>query len=141
VITISEKEVEESHRREITEDLKKKDNKEIKSTGLILSGIGGILFLIEIMFILTYMADIILLLMIAGIISLIGTGIGVKKIKIGGIIILISIPFSIITVALLNQWVIPQIAGNIASLLLPTPFPNSVVLIFGGILCLISSDE
>jgi len=141
VITISEKEVEESHRREITEDLKKKDNKDIKDVGLILSGIGGILFLIEIMFIQTYMADIILLLMIAGIISLIGTGIGVKKIKIGGIIILISIPFSIITVALLNQWVIPQIAGNIASLLLPTPFPNSVVLIFGGILCLISSDE
>ena len=103
MITISEKEVEESHRREITEDLKKKDNKEIKSTGLILSGIGGILFLIEIMFIQTYMADIILLLMIAGIISLIGTGIGVKKIKIGDIIILISIPFSIITVALLNQ--------------------------------------
>ena len=141
MITISEKEVEESHRREITEDLKKKDNKDIKDVGLILSGIGGILFLIEIMFIQTYMADIILLLMIAGIISLIGTGIGVKKIKIGGIIILISIPFSIITVALLNQWVIPQIAGNIASLLLPTPFPNSVVLIFGGILCLISSDE
>ncbi len=141
MVPISEKEVEESHRREITEDLKKKDNKDIKGIGLILSGIGGILFLIEIMFIPPYMADIILLLMIAGIISLIGTGIGVKKIKIGGIIILISIPFSIITVALLNQWVIPQIAGNIASLLLPSPFPTSVVVIFGGILCLISSDE
>ncbi len=141
MITISEKEVEESHRREITEDSKKKDNKDIKGVGLILSGIGGILFLIEIMYIPAYMADIILLITITGIISLIGTGIGVKKIKIGGIIILISIPFSIITVALLNQWGIPQISGNIASLLLPTPFPNSVVVIFGGILCLISSDE
>ena len=141
MIPISEKEVEEKHTRETTEDFKKKDNKEIKSTGLILSGIGGILFLIETMLILTYRADIILLLIIAGITSLIGTGIGVKKIKIGGVVILISIPFSIITVALLNQWGIPQIAGNIASLLLPTPFPNSVVAIFGGILCLISSNE
>ena len=141
MITISEKEVEESHRREITEDLKKKDNKDIKDVGLILSGIGGILFLIEIMYIPANMPDIILLLMIAGIISLIGTGIGVKKIKIGGIIILISIPFSIITVALLNQWGIPQIAATISSLLLPSPFPTSVVVIFGGILCLISSDE
>ncbi len=141
MITISEKEVEESHRREITEDFKKKDNKDIKGVGLILSCIGGILFLIEILYIPANMPDIILLLMIAGIISLIGTGIGVKKIKIGGIIILISIPFSIITVALLNQWGIPQIAGNIANLLLPSPFPNSVVVIFGGILCLISSDE
>ncbi len=141
MIPISEKEVEEGHTRKTTEDFKKKDNKDIKDVGLILSGIGGILFLIEILFIPPYMPDIILLLMIAGIISLIGTGIGVKKIKIGGIIILISIPFSIITVALLNQWGIPQIATTISSLLLPSPFPTSVVVIFGGILCLISSDE
>ena len=128
VIPISEKEVEERLRR--------------KKIALILSGIGGILYLIGAFLIpITMGSANILVYIIAGVISLIGTGIGVVRIKIGGVVILISIPLSIIIVILLNLEILPQIAGLIALLLYPLPFPHSVFVVIGGILCLLGSDK
>ena len=115
MIPISEKDVEER--------IKKKEAR--KKTALFLSGIGGILYLFGASLIpITMGSANILLYLIAGVISLIGTGIGVVRIKIGGVVILISIPLSLIIVILLNPEVLPQIAGLAALLLMPLPFPT-----------------
>ena len=112
--------------------------KKLKIVALILSGIGGAIYLFYGL-ILPYYYPVKPSVIITGVISLIGTGIGVKKIKIGGIIILISIPLSLVlgTIIYFNPYTIFLI---LFTLLVPWP-PHSVCVIIGGILCVISSDE
>jgi hypothetical protein len=145
VITISDKEhnydkeVEDRLKSEITEDFKKKMGSRRK-IGLILSGIGGILYLLlsSIAFLMSsWFGDFFISPLIAGAISLIGTIIAIKKAKIGGTVILLSIPISMVSALFLLHTYL----NLILNLLMPIPFPHSVFVIIGGILCLLSSDK
>ena len=80
-------------------------------------------------------------LLITGAISLMGTIIGAIKIKIGGTVILISIPISIVITYTLN--IIPYYSFFLVILFLLNPmiFFHSGFVIIGGILCLLSSDK
>jgi hypothetical protein len=151
VIRISEKkpnhkkDVEDRLRREITSELKKKKERTRKITGLIISGVGGILYLIRMLFF--GIGDQFLLFLtipflIVGAISEIGTIIAAFRVKIGGVVILTSIPISLVIGILLNfgpYWYYPLMV--FLYLVLPFPFPHSVFVITGGILSLLSSDE
>ena len=108
-----------------------------KKAGLVLSGIGGTIYLLgSFNYILVYLGLGYLPFIIAGVISLTGTGIGVKYIKKGGVIILISIPLSFVIGFLFSRYF--HIAYFGIFLLLSQP--QFVFVIIGGILCLKSSD-
>ena len=124
-------------------------NSRKKKVSLILSCIGTILYLLSgsIPLFLLYPVDLFysLSLLLIGVISLIGTIIGVKEIKSGGAIILISIPFSIICMSILSFFP-GNFAGYtfydiVAFLLFPIPYPHSIFIIIGGIQCLRSFDD
>ncbi|MBY9016193.1 MAG: hypothetical protein KGD68_10915 [Candidatus Lokiarchaeota archaeon] len=124
-----------------------------KKAGLILSGIGVFLYLLDgsiyLLLLSPTMPVIFSLLLLTGAISLIGTKIGVKKIKMGGAVILLSIPISIVFISALNffleyfTYYVPYYTSyNIVLIVLyPIPFPHSVFVIIGGIQCLMSFDE
>ena len=150
-----EKEVEERLRREITEEFQTEKERSRRG-GSILSGIGGILYLIHsILLSLAFWGfnSINISFLIVGIISLVGIRIGVKKRRIGGIVILISIPISIVIGLIISD--IPSslttLYGNdiifiyiiyiLLSIGTGIPFLPGVFVIIGGILFLISSDE
>ncbi|GAH02777.1 unnamed protein product, partial [marine sediment metagenome] len=142
MILISEKENkdekygEERRSREFTKGFKMERR---KKAGLVLSGIGGTIYLLgssvlggSIRF-----SDIgFLLFILTGVISLIGMGIGVKKIKIGGKIILISIPLPLVIGFIYGT---NNVYGYIMGFLLLSQ-PHFVFVIIGGIVCLKSSD-
>jgi len=147
-----EKEVEERLRSEITEEFKKKKLRMRKKVALILSGIGGIIYLLQgiISFGVSFFTsgnDLLLLgisYLIVGAISLLGIIKGVKKIKLGGMVILISILISIvITLSTFYFYSISStyLYWSIIFIILPSPFPSSVFVIIGGIVCLLSSDK
>jgi len=112
-----------------------------KKIGLILSGIGGAIYLLSgfgLNYVLKYFGVRFgsLPLIITGVISLIGTGVGVKKIKIGGIIILISIPLSFVIGFIVSPYITKYYL-----MFLFFSLPHIVFVIVGGILCLKSSDS
>jgi len=137
-----EKELEQRLRREITEEFKKGSR---RKKGLRLSGIGGILYLLAgIIFFISgpyMMGHLAAPLLITGAISLMGTIIGAIKIKIGGTVVLISIPISILISYTLNPAPYFGIFVVILMLLNPMIFFHSGFVIIGGILCLLSSDK
>ena len=120
-----------------------------KKTGLILSSIGVFLYLLSsniyIFFIFPTLVIYSLSLLFTGIVSLIGIIIGLDMIKRGGAVILISIPISIVSILILNFILedIPYYTFNEICffVLYPIPYPHSVFVIIGGILCLKSFDE
>ena len=120
-----------------------------KKAGLILSGIGVFLYLLSgnIYIFLLYPTPVIysLLLLFTGAISLVGTIVGVKVIKKGGAVILISIPISIFLILILNfilEYYVSYTFNEIVFFVLyPIPYPHSVFVIIGGIQCLKSSDD
>ena len=112
-----------------------------KKIGLILSGIGGAIYLLSgfgFYYVLRYFGIRFgsLPFIITGVISLIGTGIGVKEIKIGGIIILISIPLSFVIGFIVSPYITTQYL-----IILFFSLPHIVFVIVGGILCLKHSDK
>jgi len=142
------KEVEERLRKEITEDFKKKKLGLRRKAGLILSGIGGIMYLLNgIIFFAAFMGFDYLII---GTISLIGIILikGFEKIKLGSVVILISIPISIVVTSSLMRhassyfffYVLNRFGFFLISLY-PIPFPTSVLVIIGGVLCLKSLDK
>ena len=146
-----EKEVEERLRRGIKEEFKKKKGKTRKSAGLIISGVGGILYIINgfifFGFGFYYYSWLLIPSLIAGVISQIGTTIGIFKVKIGGVVSLSSIPISIV-IGIIISFTIPQYYYYIPYtlivveiLLLPIPLPHSIHVVAGGILCLTGSDN
>ena len=111
-----------------------------KKIGLILSGIGGAIYLLSgfgFYTVLRYFGIRFgsLPFIITGVISLVGTGIGVKKIKIGSIIILISIPLSFVIGFIVSPYITRQYL-----IILFFSLPHIVFVIVGGILCLKSAD-
>ena len=152
-----EKEVEERLKREITEEFLKKKLGLRRKIALILSSIGGIIYLLEgimfcgVMFFTSSTDSLMFLIsisyLIIGEISLMGTRIAAKKIKLGGRAILISIPISIfITLVTFNFYTLNSIYLFYAIVyiilpMMPIPFPTSVFVIIGGIMLLLSSDK
>jgi len=140
VILISEKE--NSFEKEIKEELKKKGLR--KKTGLTLSGIGGIIYLINgiLLFGVAWIGNLSIPYLFIGITSLVGIGIGTKNTKMSGIVILISIPISIvITLPILNFPSIYYMIMIMFIMSIPIPFLPGVFVIIGGILCLKSSGS
>jgi len=120
-----------------------------KKSGLILSSIGVFLYLLSsniyIFFIYPTLVIYSLSLLFTGIISLIGIIIGLDMIKRGGAVILISIPISIVSILILN-FILKDISYYTFNeicffVLYPIPYPHSVFVIIGGILCVRSSDD
>ena len=112
-----------------------------KRTGLIIGSIGGGLYLIEgiiLLYVGTYIYTITPNL-IAGAIALIGTVIATKLMKIGGIIVLTTIPVIIITgiimaptYAYYYHYVFPVVGY-------PIPFAPPILVIIAGIVFLKNS--
>ena len=120
-----------------------------KKAGLILSGIGVNLYFLRGCILLFLLAPTPVIqslsLLFTGAISLIGIILGMKEIKAGGAIILISIPISIVYILILNFILeyIPYYTFYeiVLFVLYPIPFPHSVFVIIGGLMCLSSFDE
>ncbi|MFX1388516.1 MAG: hypothetical protein ACFE9Z_00465 [Promethearchaeota archaeon] len=144
----SEKVLEERLRSTIEEEFQEKGMKLRKIAGLILSGIPAIIYLSN--GLISFGSGgaynfLSIPYLISGIIALIGTIIGVKLIKLGGTVILISIIFAFFLSLLFFNFPYHMALQLIIYLLLPhfpIPFfPFGVLLIIGGILCVISSDQ
>ena len=130
-------------RSENTEEIQiedKEPKKKIKLTGLILNSIGGILYLLTVFMVTqtetgSNFPAASWPFLIAGVISLIGTMIGVKNIKAGCLIILLSIPFTFAIGLILFRY-LDCFMCLIGFVLVPIPLPHSIFVITGGILCL-----
>jgi hypothetical protein len=141
----------EMAKREIREELKTKKGKSRRIVGLITSGVGGALYLIlGIMFFITGMGYYLwyyVPLLIAGGISQTGTIVAVYKVKVGGSLLLTSLPVSIVFGIILAMvqpyyYYSPYAVITVFQfILLPFPFPHSAHVIAGGILCLLASDR
>ena len=112
-----------------------------KKTGLIIGSIGGGLYLFN-GIISLYIGYILGLFstpnLIAGAISLIGTAIATKIMKIGGIIVLTTIPVTIITgIIMFPNATIMGIAFIVVGL--PIPFAPPILVIIAGIVFLKNS--
>lgn len=141
-------EVEEGFRDDESEGLNRKNvilKRRLKLTGLILNSIGGILYLITVFMVFqTYTGSLYPSaswpFLLTGVMSLIGTIIGVKNIKTGYFIILFSIPFTI-TIGFILFRYLECFMCLIEFVVIPIPLPHSVFVINGGILCLISDRK
>ena len=161
MISISEKEqyyektVVERIKREIKEESIKKKGRSRRMVGLILSGVGGLLYLIlGLIFLFASMGYYyslfpIIPLFIAGVISQTGTIVAINKVKTGGVILLTSIPVSLVIGFILNliqpyPYYYSSLYGALMIfqyILFPIPIPHSVHVIAGAIVCLTASDN
>jgi len=120
-----------------------------KKGGLIVSGIGASLYIFQgsIFLLLLSPTPVILSvsLLFTGAISLLGMVIGINGIKVGGAITLISIPISIIYMIILNfflESITNTLSIDIIRIVFyPIPFPSSLLIFVGGILCIMSFDD
>ena len=78
--------------------------------------------------------------LVAGIITLAGTIIGVKDIKIGSMIILLSLPATFI-IGLIYIPYLDSYLFLIIYVFVPFPLPHSIFVINGGIMCFLSTDR
>jgi peptidoglycan/LPS O-acetylase OafA/YrhL len=142
----NEKDVEEGLRSENTEDFslqKEEPRKKLKVIALIISGIGGILYLITVFMIIDTDMEfgpyVGMPFLIAGVISLMGAIMGVKDIRRGSIIILLSLPGTFL-IGLIFSPYWDFYFYFITFVFVPIPLPHSILVIIGGILCLKSTD-
>ena len=116
--------------------------KKLNVTGLILTSIGGIFYLLTVFIVsqtetgANYPSSSWPFL-IAGVISLMGTIIGAKNIKFGSVIILLSLPVTFL-IGLIFSPYWHLYLYFITFVFVPIPLPHSVFVINGGILCLMS---
>ena len=134
-------------RSENTEEIQiedKEPKKKLKVIGLTLNCVGGILYLIAVFMVLDSEMGLYptasMPFLIAGVISLGGTIIGVKNIKISSMIILLSLPVTFL-IGLIFSPYWHFYLYFIAFIFIPIPLPHSVFVIIGGILCFLSSDR
>ena len=142
-----EKRVDEGFRSEIAEEISLKTQEirqKFKVAGIVISGIGAILYLITVFMVLNtgfrdYPSTSMPFLFV-GVLSLAGTIIGVKNIKRGSMIILLSLPATLIIGLIygpywgLYLYLSPYV-------FIPFPLPHSIFVINGGILCFLSTDR
>lgn len=145
-----ETEVIERAKKEIREELKTKKGKSRRIVGLITSGVGGALYLIlGLIYLATmsYYSWYYVPLLIAGAISQTGTIVAIFKVKVGGALLLTSLPISIVFGIILTMvqpyYYYSPLAVMIVFqfILFPLPIPHSAHVIAGGILCLLASDR
>jgi len=149
-----EKEIVERVKREIKEEKEKKKGRSLRLVGLIISGVGGLLYLIQgLIYLFTsrgYMSYYSLMAIIpsfiAGVISQTGTIVAISKVKIGGAILLTSIPIAFVVGIILSfaqPYYYPyyNVLYVFQYILFPLPLPHSAHVIAGAILCLIASDN
>lgn len=155
-----EKEIDEKLRSEIKEEIKRelqeekrvKSGKSRKTAGIIISGVGAILYLVEGFFFLILssgsgsMRIAAITMLIAGGISIAGVIVALYKVKIGGIITLTSIPIAMV-IGIVLQLMEPYYYYYyyywiyiIQYILFPLPIPHSIHIIAGGIVCLTAND-
>jgi hypothetical protein len=145
------REIKAEIKREIKEELHEKKGKSRKTAGIIISGVGAALYLIFGYFFLIvsygsgYMFISSLSLLIAGGISLGGVILALFKVKIGGIITLISVPIALVIGIMLvliegDYYYYYQWLNVLQFILFPLPIPHSAHVIAGGIICLTATD-
>jgi len=143
-------------KREIIAEIKAKKGGGRRLVGLIISGVGGLIYLFYGLFLLLVNYGYLPMIMrgatpmiIAGVVAVIGTIVGINKIKAGGGVILTAIPAAIVFGVIMNFMMNFIIGGYyyytlfyvFQYILLPFPFPHSIHVIVGGILCLTASDR
>ena len=144
----SEEEVEERFRSENTEEFnmkKKEPRSKLKVLGLILNSIGGILYLLTVFMVTqtetgSNYPNASMPFIIAGVISLMGTITGARDIKMGSMMILLSLPVTFLIGVIFSPY-LHFYLYFIAFVFIPIPLPHSVFVIIGGILCLLSSNR
>ena len=137
--------IEKGFRDDSSEGLNIKNNElkeKLMLIGLILNSIGGILYLLSVFMVFqTSLGSMYPFasgpFLLTGVISIIGTIIGVKNLKAGYLIILFSIPFTF-SIGVIFFRYLDCFMCFIGFVLVPIPLPHSVFVINGGILCLIS---
>ena len=120
-----------------------------KIAGLILSSIGALIYILYGIIFVGFISRtefMFLALTIVGYISLMGTLIGVIKIKMGGVVILSSIPLAIFFALVLNNIFVYSpyflyFPSQDTVFFILSPSIHTVFVILGGILCLTSSDD
>ena len=116
-----------------------------KNAGLIISSIGVIAYLIHSIVIYWFtwgMGILPLTTLLTGVISLLGIIIGVDRIKLGGLVMLISIPLSIVSILILNSFL--EYHSIYLIIIYPFalfPIPSFMFIGIGGIMCLTYSDN
>ena len=144
----SEEEVEERFRSENTEEFnikKREPRSKLKVLGLILNSIGGILYLLTVFMVTqtetgSNYPNASMPFIIAGVISLMGTITGARDIKMGSMMILLSLPVTFLIGVIFSPY-LHFYLYFIAFVFIPIPLPHSVFVIIGGILCLLSSNR
>ena len=147
-----DKEERERLKREIIAEIKEKKGGSRKTAGLIISGVGGLIYIFYglFFFIVSYGYPPMLMMttapmIVAGVIAEIGTIVGIKNIKAGGGVILTAIPaafvFGIIMASISGYPSYYVLIYLFQYLLFPIPIPHSIHVIPGGILCLTASDR
>ncbi|NHJ19680.1 MAG: hypothetical protein EAX91_01965 [Candidatus Lokiarchaeota archaeon] len=143
-------EIKEEIKREMREEQRVKSGKSRKTAGVIISGVGAILYLIFGFFLLILgsgmgiMRNIAIMMLIAGGISITGVIVAMYKVKIGGIITLISIPIAIVIGIILqftelHYYYYYYWLYLLEYMLAYTPYAYLHV-IPGGIICLTAND-
>jgi hypothetical protein len=134
--------------RIISEEVQRKKMLARKRAGLSLAGIGGLLYLIGGFIFLTtatyynFGISFPISYLVTGVISITGTIIGIKQVKLGGTVILNAIPVAIL-ITLISSFYIDAYYTIIYLILpiYPIPyFPYISFIIIGGVLCRMSSD-
>lgn len=118
--------------------------KKFKIAGIVISGIGAILYLVTDFMVLNTGFRIYpstsLPFLIVGVLSLAGTIIGVKNTKLGSMIILLSLPATFIIGLIYGPYLDFYLYLSIY-VIVPFPLPHSIFVINGGILCFLSTDR
>ncbi|GAG62572.1 unnamed protein product, partial [marine sediment metagenome] len=148
--------IEKGHNNDIKTEWRNKGAETRRTVGILVSALGGMLYLIyglsQIKQSLGYTYSFYTIsrisgitALLAGVISLVGTIVGTRNVKTGGILNLVSIP-----TALVIGFVLLSISGVMYSIynfipfimmiVYPLPLPHSFHVISGGILCLTGSD-
>ena len=150
-----DKEERERLKREIIAEIKAKKGGGKRTAGLIISGVGGLLYIFYGLFFFSisygYTPMVMMIaipMIIAGVMVEIGTIVGIKNIKAGGGVIITAIPaalvFGIIMVFITgypSYYILSVFQYLLFPIPYPIPIPHSIHVIPGGILCLIASDR
>ncbi|NHJ19682.1 MAG: hypothetical protein EAX91_01975 [Candidatus Lokiarchaeota archaeon] len=152
---ISENQVKEKPRNEIKEEIKRemrdgqreKKGESRKTAGIIISGVGAVLYLgfgflfLTLDFGYSYLRSFPLTLVVIGGISMTGVIVALSKVKIGGIITLISLPIAFVIGIAMEPYYYTYYSTYplLYMLIYGTPF-GYLHVIPGGIICLTASD-
>ena len=133
--------------RIISEEVQRKKMLARKRAGLSLAGIGGLLYLIGGIIVLTtatyyyFGISFPISYLVTGITSITGTILGIKQVKLGGTVILIAIPVAILITLISSFYSAYYTIIYLILPVYPIPyFPYVSFIIIGGALCRISSD-